>query len=43
MLEEVRNGVVSLASARGDYGVVIDAETWTVDEPATARLRGTLD
>ena len=43
VLEEVRNGVVSLESARGDYGVVIDAETWTVDEPATARLRGTLD
>ncbi len=40
VLRDVRNGVVSLERAREDYGVVIDPETWTVDEEATARLRG---
>jgi 5-oxoprolinase (ATP-hydrolysing)/N-methylhydantoinase B len=30
---------VSLEAARRDYGVVIDPETWTVDEAATAALR----
>ncbi len=39
VLADVRNGVVSLERARGDYGVVIDPETWTVDEAATAELR----
>jgi len=32
VLEEARNGVISLESARDDYGVVIDPETWTVVE-----------
>jgi N-methylhydantoinase B len=39
VLEETRNGVISLESARRDYGVVIDPETWTVtsrDRRATA-------
>jgi N-methylhydantoinase B len=40
VLAEARNGVISLESARSDYGVVIDRETWTVDEAATAELRG---
>jgi N-methylhydantoinase B len=40
VVEEARNGVISLESARRDYGVAIDPETWTVDEAATARLRG---
>jgi N-methylhydantoinase B len=39
VLEETRNGVVSLDSARRDYGVVIDPVTWTVDDAATAALR----
>jgi len=38
---EARNGVISVESARRDYGVVIDPETWTVDEVATAELRRT--
>ena len=38
--EEVRDGIVSRASAREDYGVEIDPETWLVDEQATAELRG---
>ncbi len=39
VLNDVRNGYVSLASARRDYGVVIDAGTITVDVAATAALR----
>jgi len=37
---EVRDGILSRASAREDYGVEIDAETVLVDEAETARLRG---
>jgi len=40
VLEDVRNEVVSIQSARDDYGVVIDPETMKVDEQATAKLRG---
>lgn len=40
VVEDVRNGLVSLEGARLDYGVVIrDAETLEVDAEATARLR----
>ena len=40
VVEDVRNGLVSLEGARLDYGVVItDRETLTVDHDATARLR----
>jgi len=39
VLEEARNGVISLESARDDYGVVIDPETWTVVE-ASGRAPG---
>jgi N-methylhydantoinase B len=39
VLKDVRNEFVSLRSAREDYGVVIDAERWTIDADATARLR----
>ena len=37
--EDVRNGMVSVASARQLYGVVFDAQQ-QVDEAATAALRG---
>src|SRR5262249_12257706 len=37
-----RNELVSAKSAREDYGVVIDAATWTVDEGATSSLRAEL-
>jgi len=37
---DVRNGKVSLASARDDYGVVLDPETFTVDADRTAERRG---
>ena len=40
VVEDVRNGLVSLEGARLDYGVVIaDRDSLTVDHQATARLR----
>lgn len=39
VLDDVREGYVSVARARTDYGVVIDAATLTVDGAATAALR----
>jgi N-methylhydantoinase B len=39
LLQDVRNGYVSLEVARDHYGVAIDPQTWTIDERATARLR----
>ena len=42
VLRDVRNEYVSAESARDDYGVVIDAATWTVDEAATGALRARL-
>jgi N-methylhydantoinase B len=37
--EEVRNGVVSIQSARNDYGVVLDENSLTIDEEATLESR----
>lgn len=37
--DEVRDGLISLAAARADYGVAIEPRTWTIDEAETARLR----
>ena len=42
VLRDVRNEYVSAEAARGDYGVVIDTATWTVDEAATGALRASL-
>ncbi len=39
VLADVREGYVSLASARRDYGVAINPETWAVDADETANLR----
>jgi N-methylhydantoinase B len=39
VLEDVRDGYVTLAAAARDYGVVIDASTMTVDAVATAARR----
>jgi N-methylhydantoinase B len=39
VLEDVLEGYVSLASARDDYGVVVDPQAQTVDAPATRALR----
>ena len=37
--EDVRQGYVSVKAARELYGVVVDAETFAVDQAATAQLR----
>ncbi len=39
VLDDVRDGRVSIAAARERYGVVIDEEAFEVDETATAALR----
>ena len=40
VLEDARNGVVSIEAARDHYGVVIDPVSWSVDRVATDALRG---
>lgn len=40
VLEEVRNGIVSIDMARDIYGVAIDPETFKIDEETTSQLRG---
>ncbi len=40
MQEEVKNGIISVEQAKEVYGVVVDAETFTVDDEGTKRLRG---
>jgi len=42
VLKDVKNGVLSAAAAREDYGVVIDPETLEVDQEATRLLRNEL-
>ena len=37
--EDVRQGYVSVKAAAERYGVVVDPQTFTVDEAATAKLR----
>jgi N-methylhydantoinase B len=37
--EDVRQGYVSVKAAAEKYGVVVDAETFTIDQAATAKLR----
>jgi len=39
VLRDVRNELVSLESARRDYGVAINPDTWEVDWEETAKLR----
>ena len=39
VVQDVRDGLVSIESALRDYGVVMDPTTFVVDEAATARLR----
>jgi N-methylhydantoinase B len=40
LLQDVRDGKVTLESARQDYQVVIDPDTLQIDEEATKHLRG---
>ena len=39
VLEDVRQGYVSIEAARDVYGVVLNTDQWSVDEAATASLR----
>jgi N-methylhydantoinase B len=39
VLKDVRNELISLEVAADDYGVIIEAHTWSVDTAATQRLR----
>ena len=39
VLRDARNGIISIAAARDQYGVVIDPDTWLVDTAATDDLR----
>lgn len=39
VLRDVREGKVSAQRARDIYGVAVNPDTWTIDEPETARLR----
>lgn len=38
--KEVKNGILSMESAKDDYGVVVDPQTFDVDLDETERLRG---
>ena len=42
VLKDVRNEYISLDAARREYGVVIDAQSWRVDEDQTSALRKVL-
>ena len=39
VLGDARNGIISVAAARDQYGVVIDPNSWQVDNAATDKLR----
>lgn len=39
LLEDVRQGYISVEAAQQTYGIVIDTNHWVVDEVATAQLR----
>jgi N-methylhydantoinase B len=39
VLDDVRNGLVSIEAARADYGVCIDPQTLSIDQRRTAALR----
>jgi N-methylhydantoinase B len=43
VLADVRDELISIERARDVYRVAVDPGTWTVDEPATARLRASPD
>lgn len=42
VLEDVRDGYVSVESAERDYGVIIETEAWSVNEAATSRRRASM-
>jgi N-methylhydantoinase B len=40
VVTEVRNGILSLKKAKEDYGIIVNPETFEVNQPETKRLRG---
>jgi hypothetical protein len=42
VLQDVKDGFVSLGSAREDYGVVIEPETWKIDWRRTETRRAAM-
>src|SRR4029453_3657240 len=39
VVRDVRNELLSREKAEADYGVIVDAQSWTVDKPATEQRR----
>ena len=40
VLEEVRNGIVSVEKSKSDYGIAIDPDKYNIDYKKTNKLRG---
>ena len=40
VLEEVRNGIISVEKSKNDYGIAIDPDTFKINYKITNKLRG---
>ena len=43
VLRDVRNEMISVDTARKDYGVAVDIDTWSIDESETKKLRKAIE
>ena len=43
VLRDVRNEMISVDTARRDYGVAVDIGTWSIDESETEKLRKAIE
>ena len=43
VLRDVRNEMISVDTARRDYGVAVDIDTWSIDESETKKLREAIE
>lgn len=43
VLRDVRNEMISVDTARKDYGVVVNIDTWSIDESETKKLRKAIE
>ena len=43
VLRDVRNEMISADTARRDYGVAVDIDTWSIDESETKKLRKAIE
>ncbi|MCH2491194.1 MAG: hydantoinase B/oxoprolinase family protein [Gammaproteobacteria bacterium] len=43
VLRDVRNEMISVDTARRDYGVAVDIDTWSIDESETKKLRKAIE